>query len=81
MNGLIALLVLVLSAVVMIAVPSFTPPAAVAQYTDLMSQKLRVETQDLRIAFIVMSIGGTLVTRNRRDFDRIPGLKIEDWSF
>ena len=56
-------------------------PVAVAQYTDLMSQKLRVGTQDLRIASIVLSIGGTLVTRNRRDFDRIPGLKIEDWSF
>ena len=56
-------------------------PEAVAQYADLISQKMRVGTQDLRIASIVLSIGGVLVTRNRRDFERVPGLQIEDWSF
>jgi tRNA(fMet)-specific endonuclease VapC len=57
----------------------FSEEAAV-QYFDLLSQKLRVGTQDLRIAAIALSVGGIVVTRNRRDFERVPGLQIEDWS-
>jgi tRNA(fMet)-specific endonuclease VapC len=54
--------------------------AAVEKYNQLLKQKIRVGTQDLRIAAIVLSIDGILATRNWKDFQRVPGLKIEDWS-
>ncbi len=49
-------------------------------FQDLRAQKIRVGTQDLRIAAIALSKNGIVVTRNERDFGKIPRLKIEDWS-
>ena len=37
-------------------------------------------TNDLRIAAIASHNDAILVSRNRADFERIAGLKIEDWS-
>ena len=54
--------------------------AATQQLDNLNRQKIRVGTQDLRIAAIALANDRTIVTRNQRDFERIPGLKIEDWS-
>lgn len=49
-------------------------------YLLLRAAKIRIGTQDLRIAAIVHSVGGTLVTRNHRHFVQVPGLKLEDWT-
>lgn len=50
------------------------------QFQELRSQRLRVGSQDLRIGATALVHILTVVTRNRLDFDRIPGLLIEDWS-
>lgn len=49
-------------------------------YTELVKQKIRVGTQDLRIAAITLSVKGILVTRNFKDFEKVPNLRLEDWS-
>jgi tRNA(fMet)-specific endonuclease VapC len=54
--------------------------AAVAVFEKLREQKIRIGTQDMRIAAIALSHQATLVTRNVRDFSRVPDLFIEDWS-
>ena len=48
-------------------------------FNSLKEQKIRIGTQDLKIAAITLAHDATLLTRNTRDFDRIPGLKIENW--
>jgi tRNA(fMet)-specific endonuclease VapC len=52
--------------------------AAALRLADLRDQKVRLGTQDLRVAAIVLSVNGILVTSNRRDFEQVPGLIIED---
>jgi tRNA(fMet)-specific endonuclease VapC len=43
-------------------------------------QKLRVATHDLRIAAICMAHSATLVSRNRKDYQRIPELSVDYWN-
>jgi tRNA(fMet)-specific endonuclease VapC len=50
------------------------------QFQHLLSLRLRVGTQDLKIAAIALANHLTVLTRNRRDFGRVPGLALDDWS-
>jgi tRNA(fMet)-specific endonuclease VapC len=43
-------------------------------------RSVRIGTRDRKIASIALAQNVTLVTRNRRDFLRIPNLPLEDWS-
>jgi tRNA(fMet)-specific endonuclease VapC len=54
--------------------------SAIARSQHLFGLRLNVRRMDLRIAAIVLEHGGTLATRNTRDFGRVPGLVLEDWS-
>ena len=54
--------------------------AAIQRYEQLKRLRLKVGKMDLQIAATALQYGGTVVTRNIRDFKVIPGLSIEDWS-
>lgn len=43
-------------------------------------QGIRISTHDLRIAAICVTHAARLITRNRRDFEIIPGLDVEFWD-
>lgn len=49
-------------------------------FQRLWLMRLRVGTLDLRIASIALANDATLLTRNRVDFEKVPGLRVEDWS-
>jgi tRNA(fMet)-specific endonuclease VapC len=56
------------------------PLPAIQRFTSLRRQRLNVGANDLRIAAIALEAGAIVVTRNVRDFQRVPGLTCEDWS-
>lgn len=53
---------------------------AVSIFNELRENKVRGSTMDLRIGAIALSRNLILLTRNVADFNKIPNLKIEDWT-
>ena len=54
--------------------------AASDRLQALLAARVRIGAMDLRIAATALSRGLTVVTRNARDFTRVPGLALEDWT-
>lgn len=54
--------------------------AAARIFDDLRRARLRVGVMDLKIAAIVREHQAILISRNLRDFRRVPGLRVEDWT-
>jgi tRNA(fMet)-specific endonuclease VapC len=63
----------------MIPVIGFDDLAATT-FQDFKSRKIKLATMDLRIAAIAITKQVILLTRNRKDFAKVPGLTIEDWT-
>lgn len=49
------------------------------EFDGLKQAKTRAGTMDLKIASICLANDATLLSRNRKDFDNVPGLRVEDW--
>src|SRR5438128_2366513 len=50
------------------------------QFQVLRAMRLRVGSRDLGIAATALVHSVVLITRNRRDFEQVPGLRLDDWS-
>jgi tRNA(fMet)-specific endonuclease VapC len=53
---------------------------AVLEFQRLRRARIRIGTQDLRIASIALSRKAAVITRNLRDFKQVPDLMVMDWS-
>ncbi len=56
----------------------FNEPAA-DRFEALRKHRIRVGTMDLKIASIALEEGALLLSANLRDFERVPGIRIENW--
>ena len=53
--------------------------AAAETYMRLRALRIRIGTNDLKIASIALANDATLLSANLRDFEQVPGLRVEDW--
>jgi len=52
---------------------------ALTRFQGFKQERVRVGTQDLKIAAITMAHDAILLTRNEGDFSKVPGLRFENW--
>ena len=48
-------------------------------FDSLQSARVRIATRDLKIAAISLASNALLLTANRLDFEKVPGLRFENW--
>ncbi len=53
--------------------------AAADRFDSLQSARVRIATRDLKIAAISLASNALLLTANRIDFEKVPGLRFENW--
>jgi tRNA(fMet)-specific endonuclease VapC len=53
--------------------------AAADLFVHLRRQKVRIGSQDLKIAAIAMTEDALLLSANQHDFQKVPGLRVENW--
>jgi len=53
--------------------------AAAGRFAELPRQKIRIGSQDLKIAAIAITWNALLLSANLRDFQKVPGLRVENW--
>lgn len=59
-------------------VVAWNEPAA-DHFARLRRSRIRIGTQDLKIAAIALANDATLLSSNLIDFNQVPGLHVEDW--
>ena len=52
---------------------------AADQFMSLKESRVRIGSQDLKIASIALIHDALLLSANLRDFRKVPGLKVESW--
>ena len=53
--------------------------SAALQFDDLRARRVRLGTRDLKIAATALINHALLLSANRGDFERVPGLRVENW--
>jgi tRNA(fMet)-specific endonuclease VapC len=62
-----------------LTVLEFDEQAAI-RFQSLRQSRVRVGSMDLKIAAIVLAQEATLLSRNLMDFQKVPQLRVEDWT-
>jgi tRNA(fMet)-specific endonuclease VapC len=53
--------------------------AAADVFGQLRRQRIRIGSQDLKIAAIALAANALLLSANLRDYQKVPGLRVENW--
>lgn len=54
---------------------------AADEFVHLRQQRVRIGTQDLKIAALTLVNDALLLSANLRDFERVPNLRVADWLY